>query len=92
MSEDKLHVPVAVALQYEQGKDHAPVVTAKGRGMLAEKIIETARANGIVVEGNPVLAEALSHVDLEHQIPESLYRAVAEVIGFVLRASRSNGR
>ena len=92
MSEDKTPIPVAVALRYEQGKDNAPVITAKGRGAIAEKIIATAREHGVVVEGNPVLAEALSHVDLDRQIPENLFRAVAEVIGFVLRTTRQKGR
>ncbi|MBN8938885.1 MAG: EscU/YscU/HrcU family type III secretion system export apparatus switch protein [Rhizobiales bacterium] len=79
--------PVAVALQYEQGKDHAPRVTATGRGAIAEKIIAAAREHGIAVEGNALLAEALSGVELDQEIPEDLYRAVAEVIGFVLRAA-----
>lgn len=77
----------AVALQYQHGVDPAPRVTAKGQGEVAERIIETARAHGITIEGNAGLAEALSHVELDQQIPPELYRAVAEVIGFVLRLS-----
>lgn len=78
---------IAVALEYEIGKDAAPRVTASGRGLVAEKIIETARQNGVAVEGNPILAEALAGVAVDDHIPEELYRAVAEVIGFVLRAA-----
>jgi flagellar biosynthesis protein len=78
---------LAVALEYEHGRDHAPRVTASGRGAVAAKIVETARAHGVAIEGNPLLAEALAGVALDEEIPEDLYRAVAEVIGFVLRAA-----
>jgi len=78
---------VAVALEYEIGKDAAPRVTATGRGAIAEKIIATAKENGVAIEGNPLLAEALSGVEVDQEIPEELYRAVAEVIGFVLRTA-----
>ncbi len=78
---------IAVALKYEHGKDAAPRVTAKGHGTVAEKIIETAREHGVAVEPNAVLAEALSRVEIDQQIPEELYRAVAEVIVFVMRLS-----
>ena len=78
---------VAVALQYEHGKDAAPRVTAKGQGAVAEAIIESARAHGVAVETNALLAEALSRVELDQHIPPELYRAVAEVIGFVMRLS-----
>ena len=78
---------VAVALHYEQGEDAAPRVVAKGRGPLAEEIVARAEAHDVTVEENPVLAEALAQVDLDDQIPPELYRAVAEVIGFVLQAA-----
>jgi flagellar biosynthesis protein len=78
---------IAVALEYEIGRDSAPRVTATGRGAIAEKIIATAKEHGVAIEGNPLLAEALSGVDVDQEIPEELYRAVAEVIGFVLRAA-----
>jgi flagellar biosynthesis protein len=78
---------VAVALQYEPGKDAAPRLTAKGRGDLAEKIVKLAEAAGVHVEHNRPLANALSQLDFGQQIPKELYRAVAEVIGFVLKKS-----
>lgn len=77
---------VAVALQYDKGQ--APRVTAKGQGEVAEKIIATAREHEVPIEEDPVLAQALSRIPLDEEIPEALYRAVAEVIGFVLRAAR----
>jgi type III secretory pathway component EscU len=59
----------------EQGRERAgpPRVVAKGGGEIGRRIIETARANGIPLEENPALAEALSHVELEQAIPEALY-------------------
>ena len=72
----------AVALKYEAPE--APVVVAKGDGVLAEKIIEAAQEHGIYIRENPVLAEALGAVELDEEIPVELYRAVAEIIGFVL--------
>ncbi len=89
MSDQPVPRPLAVALHYEQGVDAAPRVVAKGKGIIAEKIIQTAKENGVVVEGNPVLAQALSQVNLESEIPEELYLTVAEVIGFVLRTART---
>lgn len=77
--------PLAVALRYE--KPNAPMVIAKGRGEIGQAIIDTARAHGVTIEQNPALAEALSQVELDTAIPEELYRAVATVIAFVLRAS-----
>lgn len=78
---------IAVALKYDFG-DGAPIVTAKGEGHVADKIIETAREHDIAIEENPVLAEALSKIDLDTEIPIPLYKAVAEVIGFVLQTGR----
>lgn len=79
---------LAVALQYEKGSRDAPKVVAKGRGLIAEKIVALAEENGVVIEANPVLAEALSGVEIDETIPVELYEAVAVVIGYVLRQSR----
>ncbi|MBN8534225.1 MAG: EscU/YscU/HrcU family type III secretion system export apparatus switch protein [Rhizobiales bacterium] len=84
---EKPQTRIAVALKYDFG-DSAPVVTAKGEGHVADKIIETAREHDIAIEENPVLAEALSKIDLDTEIPVPLYKAVAEVIGFVLQTGR----
>jgi len=79
---------IAVALHYEEGSQEAPRVVAKGRGLVAEKIVALAEENGVVIETNPVLAEALSGVDLDESIPIELYDAMAVVIGYVLRQTR----
>lgn len=87
MNDDIKQRALAVALQYEKGSREAPKVVAKGRGLVAERIVELARESGIVIETNPVLAEALSGVDLDDTIPLELYEAVAVVIGYVLRVN-----
>jgi flagellar biosynthesis protein len=76
---------LAVALHYD--KTGAPRVVAKGRGSIGEKIIEVAKAHNIPIEENGVLAGALSNVELDDEIPAELYKAVAEVLVFVLRLS-----
>jgi flagellar biosynthesis protein len=76
---------LAVALHYD--KSGAPRVVAKGRGTIGEKIIEVARAHDIPIEENEMLAGALSNVELGDEIPAELYKAVAEVLIFVLRLS-----
>jgi flagellar biosynthesis protein len=79
-------LPLAVALEYDgQG---APRVTAKGHGLVAQKIVETAREHDIAIEQNAALAQALSAVELDDTIPEELYLATAQVIGFVLGLRR----
>lgn len=74
---------LAVALHYD--KKGAPRIVAKGRGSIGAKIIEIAKAHDIPIEENEVLAGALSHVEIGDEIPEELYKAVAEVLIFVLR-------
>ena len=78
---------LAVALQYD--RKGAPRVTAKGTGAIGKKIIEVARANDIPIEENEVLAGALSNVELGEEIPVELYKAVAEVLVFVLKLTRA---
>jgi flagellar biosynthesis protein len=76
---------LAVALHYD--RKGAPRVVAKGRGSIGAKIIEVAKAHEIPIEENEVLAGALSNVELGDEIPAELYKAVAEVLIFVLRLS-----
>jgi flagellar biosynthesis protein len=70
----------AIALKYDYNT--APTVTAKGSGLLAEKIMEVARENDVVLHQSPELVEMLSTLELGEEIPESLYLAVAEIIAF----------
>lgn len=74
----------AVAVRYDEDKDRAPVVIAKGADHLAFKIIEKAEENGVVIVENVPLARGLyKEVDLGREIPVEFYNAVAEVIVFV---------
>ena len=76
---------LAVALHYD--KTGAPRVVAKGRGSIGARIVEVAKAHDIPIEENEVLAGALSHVEIGDEIPAELYKAVAEVLVFVLQLS-----
>lgn len=71
---------VAVALKWESGG--APRVTAKGRGETAQRILQLAREHDIPLQHEQALVELLVMVDLDQEIPQSLYVAVAEVIAF----------
>jgi len=77
----------AVALRYEPKKDRAPKVVAKGRGYLAEKILELARQHNIPVRHDKNLLQVLSRLDLDQEIPGEVYAVVAEILGFIYRLS-----
>lgn len=76
---------IAAALKYEQTKGTAPHVVAKGRGHIAEQIIQVARENDVPMVEDPNLAGILEAMELETEIPPELYRAVAEVLVFLYR-------
>ena len=75
----------AVALGYNEAADRAPRVIAKGKGLIAERIIDIAKEHGIHTYSDPDLVEVLSAVEIDREIPKELYRAVAEVLAFVYR-------
>jgi flagellar biosynthetic protein FlhB len=78
----------AIALRYERGMN-APVCVAKGVDLIARKIREVAEAHGIPVVENPPLARALhGTVEIDQEIPQEHYRAVAEIIGYLMRLRR----
>ncbi len=82
----------AVALQYEPGMS-APVCVAKGQDTIALKIREIADRHGVPIVENPPLARTLhASVDLDQEIPPEHYKAVAEVIGYVMRLNRAVAR
>ena len=78
----------ATALRYDPKSDTAPRVTAKGSGLVAEKIIEIARKEGIPVKEDPDLIEALIRLDFHEEIPPVLYKSVAEILAFAYRLNR----
>ena len=73
----------AVALSYDTTKDKAPKVIAKGKGETAENIIKIAQLHNLPITQDEDLVELLSKVELDHEIPDKLYVAVAEVFKFL---------
>ena len=78
---------LAVALAYSE-EDSAPLVVAKGRGLLAQAIVERAREAGVYVHESRELVALLMHVDLDQHIPPQLYVAVAELLAWLYRLER----
>ncbi len=75
----------AVALKYHTETDAAPKVTAKGEGLVAKRIIELAQENQVPIKEDPDLVQILSQVDINKEIPPSVYRVVAELLAFVYK-------
>jgi flagellar biosynthesis protein len=73
----------AVSLQYNQEGDCAPKLTAKGQGWLAEKIISMAQKQNIPIKKDKDLIELLEKIDIGQEIPEELYKIVAELLAWV---------
>ena len=78
----------AAALRYVPGEMSAPEVVASGEGVLAERIIALAREHGIPIHENADLVHLLTRLPPDAAIPPELYRAVAEVMAFLLQTSR----
>jgi len=72
--------PIAVALEYDG--DNPPIVNARGVGPIAEEIIKIAKQHGIPLQQDNELVEILADLKLGDEIPENLYRVIAEVIAF----------
>ena len=81
--------PKAVALKYDGNQDRAPRVTAKGRGVIAEKIVASARESNIPLYEDRNLIQVLDALEVDTEIPQELYRAVAEVLAFVYRLNNN---
>ena len=87
MSPPKKRRQVAVALGYRGEEGNAPTVKAKGKGLIAEQIIATAREHGVPIQSDPDLVEVLAALDLDMEIPEEIYVVVAELLAFVYRTN-----
>lgn len=79
----------AVALKYDIEKDNAPKITAKGKGETASNIIKIAKENNIPIKKDEDLIELLSQIDIDKEIPSSMYRAVAEIFSFIYDLSNN---
>lgn len=80
----------ATALSYSG--EGAPKVVAEGRGLIADRIVDAAKAAGVPIRNDPALAEALAQLDLGREIPEDLYTAVAEALAWAYRLDTRSGR
>ena len=81
---------LAIALSYKHGDMNAPKVVAKGAGIIAEKIKEIARGNGVaVVENKPLARTIYKVVKIGEEIPANLYKAVAEILAYVYKLKRT---
>ncbi len=79
----------AVALRYNIKKEKAPRLIAKGQGKSANSIIKIAQLHDIPIKKDEDLIELLSKVELDKEVPEALYKVVAEVFSFVYKVSKS---
>lgn len=77
----------AVALRYNQNQDNAPKVVAKGEGLVAERIKEIAKQNGIPIHSDNDLVELLAQIDIDREIPPELYAAIAEILSWIYKAN-----
>ncbi|MBW2056209.1 MAG: EscU/YscU/HrcU family type III secretion system export apparatus switch protein [Deltaproteobacteria bacterium] len=75
----------ALALDYRPGEGEVPRVVAKGKGVVAERIIGAARKAGVPIREDPALLSLLSTLDLDEEIPPEAYAVVAEILAFVYR-------
>lgn len=80
------------ALRYERGKDSAPRLIAKGKGVVADKILEVARRHGIPIREDRELVQMLASLDLYREVPPDLYKAVAEILAFIYSLNRGAGK
>jgi flagellar biosynthesis protein len=77
----------AVAIKYTIRKDSVPEVIAKGKGFIAEKIIEIAKENNIEIIENRELVETLININIGEEIPYEVYQVVAEILAFIYKVT-----
>lgn len=80
----------AAALRYDTTKEKAPRVVAKGEGQTAENIIKIAELHNLPIKKDEDLIELLSKVELDKEVPQALYRAVAEVFSFIYKTTKKD--
>ncbi|MEX2462187.1 MAG: FlhB-like flagellar biosynthesis protein [Paenibacillaceae bacterium] len=88
MNENKNEIKKAVALKYASDKQQAPIVIAKGKGEVAERIMQKAKEFGIPLQEDASLVEVLSKLELNQEIPAELYQLVAEILSFIYRSDQ----
>ncbi len=75
----------AAALQYDKGNGSSPKVVASGKGELAQKIIEKAQEFDVPLFANEMLVNSLLDLEIDHQIPQELYKGVADVFIWLMK-------
>ena len=81
--DDHIKNKKAIALSYDRDKDIAPILVAKGKGKIAQQMVEIAKQNGIEVKEDRDLAMLLSQLELDSIIPVEIYAAVAEILTYI---------
>ncbi len=78
----------AAALRYDTSKENAPRVLASGEGEVANNIIKIAQLNNLPIKEDADLVELLSKIEIDKEVPEALYKAVAEVFSFIYKSTK----
>ena len=78
-----MYMKEAASLKYDQNKSNAPKVTAKGKGAIAQNIIDVAKEHNIPIKKDEDLLQMLSQIEINEEIPAELYKAVAEIFSFI---------
>ena len=91
MNDKKYVRQEAVALSYDPNSSTAPKVIAKGKGKIAETILERAKEHDVPIQEDASLVELLGQLDINESIPEQLFSAVAEVFAYIYHIDRQYG-
>lgn len=90
MTEKKYTRKEAIALSYNPQESAGPKITAKGKGKIADNILEQAALHDVPIHEDPNLVQLLGQLDINESIPEDLYQAVAEVFAFIYQLDREH--
>jgi len=88
LNNDDKKLKKAVALKYDKSQNPAPHVAAKGKGVVAERILEIAKEHDIPIHSDEDLAEILEKVEIEQEIPLEVYAIVAEIFAYIYKVSQ----
>jgi flagellar biosynthesis protein len=90
MRDDLNYLKKVAALKYDNEVDDAPRLTAKGQGEVAKQIISIAKEHNIPIKEDADLVELLSKLEVDQEIPTELYKAIAEIFGFIYELNSRN--
>lgn len=85
---NELKRQIALALGYKPDLHNAHELLAKGKGLIADKIIELAKSRGIPIKQDDDLIKVLYKLEIEEEIPPELYEAVAELLAFIYKLNQ----